>query len=613
MRMVDGHQLVPSASEQSSSCSRGQLNSSNIDDISSLDEQLNVSQTCDDNDEEVGNVCATEQNDSQSWSLVVAPPIVKVKFRKPPKTTISIQRVTESDRKFEMAGTRNRQLLSKHRIRTSHKTGNCRQMLLDAPSSSQVIKSISNHSRYYGCDPDDDILELTGPEAIASSVFETIDSSTNSSVDSGQGSTDLNFQNCSPKDLLSCDKILPTYARIANTIDHVLRVCSTFHTVLNDEISGKWSNDLICEAKVLIVAIQCSPCATFLSAHDIATVQQIISELQSEHCSTERSVSASIFPIALLRKIIHEVLVTFARIISAHLAECTNHDRLLIIALEHLIHLMLFGDEICRVIIECGGFDSLLYFCEVPSVSNGTLRLLLRALAILCGNYRGALKLLVLNKFELIIELLFTSTIACSAEAAGVLSQLTNPNQYYVRLGNMLSRVVIRILEIVDKSKVAESLLLALAALANITVQERGTIDILYEHNAIKRFVQAHKRPKCHNAFIEEQLLTIFISLANGAYIEALIGQGAIDLLLSLLRTRGGTNVNSCKRIQIRTIQCLRTIASHGIGLKAIHEMNGYSVISKVVRDDSIPSNVKNSLWWITDQLEKKYQLESAV
>lgn len=147
--------------------------------------------------------------------------------------------------------------------------------------------------------------------------------------------------------------------------------------------------------------------------------------------------------------------------------------------------------------------------------------------------------------------------------------------------------------------------MLALAALANITIQETGTIDILYEHNAIKRFVQAYKRPKCHNVFIEEQvirfineqtkpvfsvilifycrkkkrlkfqLLTIFISLANGAYIEALIGQGAVDLLLSLLRTHGRTHINYCKRIQIRTTQCLRTIASYGIGLKAINEMNG--------------------------------------
>lgn len=95
---------------------------------------------------------------------------------------------------------------------------------------------------------------------------------------------------------------------------------------------------------------------------DIATAQHIITELESEQSCTKRPVSASNFPIALLRKIIHEVLVIFARIISAHLAECTNHDRLLIIALEHLIHLMLFGDEICRVIIQVIKENVFLFF-----------------------------------------------------------------------------------------------------------------------------------------------------------------------------------------------------------------------------------------------------------
>uniref|UniRef100_A0A0R3S2U9 DUF913 domain-containing protein n=1 Tax=Elaeophora elaphi TaxID=1147741 RepID=A0A0R3S2U9_9BILA len=108
-------------------------------------------------------------------------------------------------------------------------------------------------------------------------------------------------------------------------------------------------------------------------------------------------------------------------------------------------------------------------------------------------------------------------------------------------------------------------------------------------------------------------LLTIFISLANGDYIEALIGQGAVDFLLSLLRIHSGTNVSYCRSIQIRTTQCLRTIANHGIGLKAIHEMDGYSVISKLMCDNSTPADAKNNLWWIIEQLEKKYQLESAV
>ncbi|CAG9536508.1 unnamed protein product [Cercopithifilaria johnstoni] len=621
------YQSVSVASERNLTCSKNQLSSSNQSSLHNMDtnnnsencetvhtKQLNSSRK--NNNNESGNFSSIQKTDSHS-SIISS-----VKFRKLPKAT---QRKMKPDKKSDPVDNCDRnQLSDNHWIKVSQKTTNHEQLqifrvngktilqaLVDAPSSSQ--KSTSNISRYSSYNPDNDIIESTSTGGTTPVPFESMDSSTNNSTDLEQGSTELNFQNCLSKDLFDCNKILPAYARIANTIDHVLRVCSTFHTALNDDTNEKWTSDLICEAKVFIITVQCSPCFTFLSAHDIATVKRMIFDLESEQNCTERPVSASNFLIVLLRKIIHEMLIIFAKIISEYLAECTNHDRLLIIALEQLIHLMLFGDEICHVIMQYGGLDSLLYFCEVPSVSNGTLRLLLRALAILCGNYRGALKLLALNKFELIIQLLFTSTIACSAEAAGILTQLTNPNQNYVRLGSMLPRVVIRILEIVDKSKVADSLLLALAALANITVQETGTIDILYEHNAIKRFVQAYKRPKCRNAFIEEQLLTIFISLANGAYIEALIGQGAVDLLLSLLRTHGGTNVNYCRRIQIRTTQCLRTIANHGIGLKAIHEMNGYAVISKIIRNNNAPTDVKSNLWWITEQLEEKYQLESAV
>uniref|UniRef100_A0A8R1TK83 Protein inscuteable homologue C-terminal domain-containing protein n=1 Tax=Onchocerca volvulus TaxID=6282 RepID=A0A8R1TK83_ONCVO len=550
--------------------------------------------------ENYSSIFATEENDSQSS-----------------KTMISAQGFDSVD------DCNQDQLLSSSFFGIPRKITSHGQVLLNTPTSLQVIKSISNISRYSGNAGNDVNYELTSTGVTA--TCESAASSTNSSVDSGQGSTELSFQNCSSKDPINCGKAfaennLPTYARVANTIDHVLRVCSTLHAALNDENSGKFTGNLICEAKVLITSIQCSPCFTFLSADDVETVCRMIFALESEeHCS-ER-LAASDFLTVLLRKIIHEILIIFATIISSYLAECTNQDRLLVIALEHLIHLMLFGDEICHLIIQHGGLDSLLYFCEVPSITNGTLRLLLRSLAILCSNYQGALKLLTaifgflrkLNKFDLIIQLLLTSSIACSAEAAGILTQLTNPEQNYVRLGNMMPRIVIRILEIIDKSKLAESLLLALAALANITVQEIGTIDILYEHNAIKRIVQAYKRPKCHNVFIQEQLLTVFISLANGAYIEALISQGAIDLLLSLLATNNPAYANYCIRTQIRATQCLRTIAKHGIGLKAIHEMNGYPMILEVIQDNNAPVAAKSNLWWIVEQLEKKYHPESAV
>ncbi|EJW74989.1 hypothetical protein WUBG_14103, partial [Wuchereria bancrofti] len=202
---------------------------------------------------------STQRNDSQS-SIPSC-----VNFRKPPETTTSIQKKLEPSKGFDSPSSYNRNQLSRnHCVRESHKATNhgqlevsringktVLQVHLDAPSGSHAIKPIPNTS---------------------SSYLDQLIQATNSSVDSGQGSTELSIQNCSFKDSFNCDKTiaensLPSYARIANTIDHVLRVCTTFHAALNNEMNEKWNSDVICEAKVLIATIQSLPYITFLSAH----------------------------------------------------------------------------------------------------------------------------------------------------------------------------------------------------------------------------------------------------------------------------------------------------------------------------------------------------------
>lgn len=62
-------------------------------------------------------------------------------------------------------------------------------------------------------------------------------------------------------------------------------------------------------------------------------------------CGTELAVS-DYFSI-VLRKMILQTLLIFAKIIPTYLSQCDNKDRLLTIALEQLVHLLLFGDELC--------------------------------------------------------------------------------------------------------------------------------------------------------------------------------------------------------------------------------------------------------------------------
>lgn len=49
----------------------------------------------------------------------------------------------------------------------------------------------------------------------------------------------------------------------------------------------------------------------------------------------------------VVRRMLEQSLIVLLRITTNYLNECTNRDRLLVIALEHLVHLLLFGDELC--------------------------------------------------------------------------------------------------------------------------------------------------------------------------------------------------------------------------------------------------------------------------
>ncbi|KHN82465.1 hypothetical protein Tcan_15724 [Toxocara canis] len=456
--------------------------------------------------------------------------------------------------------------------------------------------------------------------AASSASPKSLDSGSNSSVDSGQGSGELSSQSHSSKDLSEggpsyasyARNNLPSYARVASSMDHVLRTSSAINSLLNSSSDVNTSRELITKAHVFIQIIEGSRCARFLP--DIALVKQLISNLQAEHNSTGHPIVVSSYFAFMLRKLVEGVLMIFSRIISQYLGDCMNKDRLLVIALEHLIHLMLFGDEICLEVVQSGGLDAILSFIGMPTTPNDTLRLLLRALAVICGTSKGAIKLLALGGLDTVIHILCTCSVACAVEAAGVLTQLTNPRHALVKLDASFAHVVARLLDVIDQCSTAESLLLSAAALANVSMQHQALVDNLYQHNATARLIIALKRPGCDTIFVQEQLAAIFSCLAAKGYEEALIAQGAVVILLSMLTISDPTHMQYCRRIRYKAAVCLGTIASKGIGLKALHKNNGYAVMSKAIRKEEVPSSPTAMICaGIKEKLERKYQMESSV
>uniref|UniRef100_A0A0N5AKA8 Insc_C domain-containing protein n=1 Tax=Syphacia muris TaxID=451379 RepID=A0A0N5AKA8_9BILA len=252
--------------------------------------------------------------------------------------------------------------------------------------------------------------------------------------------------------------------------------------------------------------------------------------------------------------------------------------------------------------------------CQSSATPTDTLRLLLRALAVLCNTTAGTQQLISLGGLDLIKRILCFSSIACGVEAAGVLTQLTSPNRSLIKLSTSIDIITARLLDIIDECSSGESLLLCVAALANLSMQSHSVASVLYQHNAVKRLIAALSRPKCSTMFVQEQVVTVFSRMATQDYEEVLIAQGAIPVLFSMLSIYDPVFAEYSRRIQYKAALCLGTISSKGVGLKAVHQNNGYSIISKTLQmQNTAKTPVEQICRTIKEKLEAKYELESAV
>ncbi|WKX96824.1 hypothetical protein Q1695_012903 [Nippostrongylus brasiliensis] len=408
-------------------------------------------------------------------------------------------------------------------------------------------------------------------------------------------------------------RCLPGYARIASTMDHVLRTASAIYAQLGIATNPTAARELLEKTSVFIQIVEASPCAQHLPKYDTNVVKLQVNELQREAIETGLPLTITNYFTIVVRKMVEQVLQVFCKIIARYLTECGNKDRLVLIALEHLIHLVLFGDELCLEAIQCGALHSVLKLVRQTSTPPDTCKLLLRSLAVLCAVSKGCLSLLALGGLDVVLAHLCGPYIASSIEASGVLTQLTNPQHSYVHLENV-EPILVRLLDLIDECSTGETLLLVSAALSNVSLQDPAAIDVLYKHNAIIRLINAYNRQDCSTIFVQEQIVTVLSRLAARRYEEALVSQGAVPALLEMLTVTDSLHSDYCRRIRYKAAVCIGTLAATGVGLKALYVNQAFAILTNVLEMESSPANPLNMICTnIRNRLESKYQIESAV
>ncbi|KAK0394686.1 hypothetical protein QR680_000874 [Steinernema hermaphroditum] len=439
-----------------------------------------------------------------------------------------------------------------------------------------------------------------------------------SSIDSGQCSGDMDLHKprrdqdessqCSSEFQHYVTANLPSYARMASTMDHVLRASSAIYTLTKGQ-TDEHKLEIMKKTTVLIEIMRASPCSQFLSSKEIALVQEGVKNLKEE-----KPYSFSHFTI-LVRNLVEMVLQIFARIICHFLAEAVNKDRLLVIALEHLIHLLLFGDELCLETIKHSGIDHLLSLGRMSTTPTDTMRLILRTLAVLCGMPKGTLKLLALGGLDLIIDLLCNGTATCAVEAAGVLTQLTKPGNPYVKDRVPLKQVIGKLTDLIDECSCAESLLLCTAAIYNLSFYSKNAIDFLYHKNVVFHVFSAYNKPRMNSVFVQEQIISILSRLAASGYEESLIAQHTIPFLLQMLIVTEQRYPEYTSRIRYKSAVCIGIIAANKLGLEALYMNNAIDVLNEVLDFENDHHSTSFSMICsnIRDRLENTYQVESAV
>lgn len=258
------------------------------------------------------------------------------------------------------------------------------------------------------------------------------------------------------------------------------------------------------------------------------------------------------------------------------------------LALRSVTSVALDGARLCRILVSKGAVDALL------DIVRGDCRQLrsqtLRALSTICCVSQGVKAFEVREGLQLITSILTDplSTEEQRSECAGIIAQVTAPSNDTVYAPQVISEhaeaIVRELTGLAATTDSAESLLMASAALANLTFLNIGAVRLL-QHNGSAGVLCAALSANSHcSMFVKDQTATVLANMASIVECHAdLLRGGALDTLLALLHV-GVSGVDAAtaaaaERVLQKTAIALsrlcvsRAVSQRAVGAGALHRL----------------------------------------
>ncbi|KAF4520776.1 hypothetical protein B566_EDAN011428 [Ephemera danica] len=259
------------------------------------------------------------------------------------------------------------------------------------------------------------------------------------------------------------------------------------------------------------------------------------------------------------------------------------------------------GAHLSRLVARCGGVRALLALCLDARATQVRVAAL-RALAIVCSVVEGVRQLDQSGGVEILADVLIEPCRPESerAEAASVLAQATAPGlEGRLQLESLpehLESLVPALARLAGDAKSTETLLLALAALTNLSFLEpRRCVAALVQCEAAERILTAVRRAEHASSvlFVHEQAATLIANMAAIPEARNHLAEGgrAVVALLCFLQVRSSplqraAEISAAERVQQKSAIALSRLCSTATVAQQVVDLQGAERIVRLCKDE---------------------------